>query len=74
MVGKDLKPYSVFKKVKSAHFTVCHLALFTLQTIGSEEILGLAYSGVIKYYGWKKVTILQLDIDLFETVRPFAFF
>jgi len=28
MVGKDLKPYSVFKKVKSAHFTVCHLALF----------------------------------------------
>jgi len=24
---------------------------------------------VIKYYGWKKVTIFQLDIDSFEVVR-----
>ena len=41
----------------------------TLQTIGSEELVGLAYFGVVKHYGWKQVTILQLDIDLFEAVR-----
>jgi len=38
------------------------------QTIGSEENQGLADFGVIKYYGWKKVTIFQLDVDSFEIV------
>ena len=39
------------------------------QTIGSEENQGLADFGVIKHYGWKKVTIFQLDVDSFEIVR-----
>ena len=41
----------------------------SLQTIGSEENQGLADFGVIKYYGWSKVTIFQLDVDSFENVR-----
>ena len=47
----------------------CHHATFPSphQTIGSEE--NQADFGVIKYYGWKKVTIFQLDVDLFENVR-----
>ena len=40
-----------------------------MQTIGSEENQGLADFGVIQYYGWKKVTIFQLDVDSFEIVR-----
>jgi len=39
------------------------------QTIGSEENQRLADFGVIKYYGWKKVTIFQLDVDSYELVR-----
>ena len=39
------------------------------QTIGSEENQGFADFGVIKYYGWKRVTIFQLDVDSFENVR-----
>ena len=48
-----------------------HLIAFvsSLQTIGSEENQGLADFGVIQYYGWKKVTIFQLDVDSFENVR-----
>ena len=41
----------------------------SLQTIGSEENQGLADFGVMQYYGWKKVTIFQLDVDSFENVR-----
>ena len=41
----------------------------SLQTIGSEENQGLADFGVIQYYGWRKVTIFQLDVDSFENVR-----
>jgi len=39
------------------------------QTIGSEENQGFADFGVIKNYGWKRVTIFQLDVDSFENVR-----
>ena len=39
-----------------------------MQTVGSEENQGYADFGVIKFYGWKKVTILQLDVDSFERV------
>ena len=41
----------------------------SLQTIGSEENQGLADFGVIQYYGWRKVTIFELDVDSFENVR-----
>ena len=56
------------------HFTVMTTVLLitfvsSLQTIGSEENQGLADFGVIQYYGWKKVTIFQLDVDSFENVR-----
>ena len=43
--------------------------VFSLQTVGSEDNQGLADFGVIQYYGWKKVTIFQLDVDSFENVR-----
>ena len=46
-----------------------HVTIFPHQTVGSEEQQGLADFGVIKYYGWKKVTIFQLDVDSFENVR-----
>ena len=49
----------------------CHCATFftPCQTIGSEENQGLADFGVIKYYGWKKVTIFQMDVASDEIVR-----
>ena len=43
--------------------------VFSLQTIGSEDNQGLADFGVIQYYGWRKVTIFELDVDSFENVR-----
>ena len=43
--------------------------VFSLQTVGSEDNQGLADFGVIQYYGWRKVTIFQLDVDSFENVR-----
>ena len=46
-----------------------NLVYFFPQTIGSEENQGLADFGVIKYYGWRSVTILQLDVDTFEKVN-----
>ena len=51
--------------------SACYHATFLPphQTIGSEENQGLADYGVIRYYGWKKVTIFQLDVDSFENVR-----
>ena len=39
------------------------------QTIGSEDNQGLADFGVIQYYGWRRVTIFQLDVDTFENAR-----
>jgi len=52
--------------MSTKHLTIF---VFSVQTIGSEENQGLADFGVIKYYGWKKVTIFQLDVDSFEIVR-----
>ena len=43
--------------------------VFSLQTIRSEDNQGLADFEVIQYYGWRKVTIFELDVDSFENVR-----
>ena len=62
--------YIYYHSVKMHFKSLCiHLFLSPHQTIGSEESQGLADFGVIKYYGWKKVTIFQLDVDSFEIVR-----